>query len=278
MKIFEGTGVTPVVYSVHHASHSFGLFSDRVALTSEQQVRFSDYGSAETVPRNGFRSIIANTSRGLVDLNRPLQHAELFPKVDFARPANSVWQADQALSESEKLFNIEAIYKPYHQAIIDLIKRIDSPDIFVVAWDNTAHYEIGKDPNNEPIIMKPIILSNFGDEGTATSDSGKVSCDPVFLELLADNLRVQLERNNLPSDVYLNLVFKGGEVANIYNSRRNDSLKQIGVTANVHSFQVEYNTSITHDQTTLEPSEENMQKLRSSFEQAMINSCKTYLL
>jgi hypothetical protein len=47
MKLLEGTQEVPVIYTAHHASYDFGEFEDRVALTAEQKLRFSDYGTEQ---------------------------------------------------------------------------------------------------------------------------------------------------------------------------------------------------------------------------------------
>ena len=53
MKTVVGSGEVPVIYTAHHASHDYDRFANRVALTPEQQIRFSDYGTDVTVPING---------------------------------------------------------------------------------------------------------------------------------------------------------------------------------------------------------------------------------
>lgn len=70
MKRIAGSREVPVIYTAHHASADFGEFVDRSALHVEQRLRFSDYGTDETVPLNGLAAFIAERSRALGDLNR----------------------------------------------------------------------------------------------------------------------------------------------------------------------------------------------------------------
>lgn len=278
MKIIPGKHTVPVIYTAHHASHDFDIFEDRVALTQEQKVRFSDYGTSETVPQNGIVSIVAETSRALGDLNRDPDDPGRFQDQDYAKPdRNTIWTENKELTGEEKLYCQSTYYRPFHQAIVDQLKDRQALT-FVVAWDNTAHYEIGTDENNQPVTMKPIIISNRGIEGSAqASDSEETSCDPEFLELLVPNLANELQARNLPNDIYLNLVFKGGYITRHYSTLRNkETLMNLGITASVQSFQVEYDTAITHGQETLEPNPDNIQRLRTAFSKAIETTFEHY--
>ena len=84
--LHESKKVLPVIYTAHHASHDFREFSDRCALSDEERVRFSDYGTDETVARNGLATLIAAHSRALGDLNRAPDDPGRFQEEDYARP------------------------------------------------------------------------------------------------------------------------------------------------------------------------------------------------
>ena len=279
MKIIEGSKDLPVIYSAHHASHNFGGFSERVALTEEQRIRLSDYGTDITVPLNGLFTLIATHSRALGDLNRAPNNPTLFQDQDFGRPEkHNIWLSGKQLTESEKVYCQEKIHDPYHEKIVDLLIGRDRPT-FVVAWDNTAHYLIGKNETGEEVIMPPVILSNRGREESASPTEGELtSCDPEFMVLLADYLRKELNVRQLPNEVHLNLVYKGGYICHRYSSLSNQlELGKLGISAEVQSLQVEYNAAITHDQKTLAFDAQKANLLQTAFSYAMKLAIKNYI-
>jgi N-formylglutamate amidohydrolase len=278
MKIISGSSSVPVIYTAHHASHDFREFDDRVALTHEQKVRFSDYGSDKTVPVNGLVSLVAEHSRALGDLNRAIDSLESFQTQDFSRPFRQpIWNSDNTLEDSEKARCLKQYYEPFHNEIISQLSRRREPT-FVVAWDNTAHYEIGTDDAGRSVTMKPFILSNQGAEGSANARPGEyTSCDPVFLTLLAQFLKTELKKRDLPNEIHLNLVFRGGYICRRYSSAINRSeLLELGIDREVQSLQVEYDTAITHDQVTLEEKPDRITALREAFSEAIEKSIKDY--
>jgi hypothetical protein len=148
----------------------------------------------------------------------------------------------------------------------------------VVAWDNAGKYVLGKDVKGYPVVMKPVILSNRGAEGDgADLPDSLASCDPRLLRLLARNVSHQLADQDLASQVFLNLVFRGGYVCEHYSTCRHPSeLYEEGVDVEVQSFQVEYDGSMTCDQDTLEQSPEKVEALRHSFEEAVAITYESY--
>lgn len=230
MQRIEGTSEVPVIYTAHHASHDFGKFATRVALTPEQQFRFSDYGIDETVPHHGIAAFIAGKSRALGDLNRDPDDPGRFQDKDYGRPErNNIWRTGQELTVAEKEYCDRKYYEPFHDSIVEeLHKR--SELTFVVAWDNTAHYVVGNDENGIEVMMKPIILSNRGKQGSTEPGEETVSCDPRFLKLLVGYFREELIKVNLPSEICLNLVMKGGYICRQYSSLRNqEQLESLGI-------------------------------------------------
>lgn len=257
----------PVIYSAHHAGSDFGAFDDRTSLTKEQKTRFSDYGTSETVPTNGILTLRSKYSRALVDLNRSLDDPDLFPKNDFALPqANTIWEK-RALGVHERKELIETIWHPYHDEIKRGIDSLDGSG-FVVSWDNTAHKYIGFDKNGQEVEMKSFILSNRGGEGSPYPDpeTGEpVTCEPEFLEEFAKKFKNQLAQRGIHTEIYFNLVFRGGYVTQNYNTFRKPDIAK----NKLQSFQVEYDTILTHEQDTLWPYRETMLDIRESFEKAM---------
>lgn len=267
----------PILCSAHHASADFGKFSDRCALTAQQKMRYSDYGTAETVPRKNLQKpIVATHSRALVDINRGLIGGVLFAEKDFENPPNRIWKPGQEPTASERGRFLTKIYAPYDKKIMSTIRSFDRPGV-IVAWDNTADKIIGKNEEGEKVQMPSFILSNMGAEGkTDVSDKdraeGKVTtCDPGFLDVFANDLRQSLAKCGLPTDIFFNLVFKGGKgIARRFSTHIRPELD---VSVDVQTFQVEYNTRFTHpNQETLEPDVQTMIDLRRAFEQAMYHA------
>lgn len=279
MKVVEGRGAVPVIFSAHHASHEFGEFSERCALTTEQRIRFSDYGTAETVPLNGLFTVIAERSRALGDLNRAPDDDGGFQEKDYAKPdKHPVWKDGQGLTDKDKAYCRENFYHPYHKKIVELLAGREELT-FVVAWDNTAHYEIGENEAGEPVIMKPFIISNRGQQGSAEPDEKEpVSCDPEFMDIFKEKFKDELEARDLPSEIHLNLVYKGGHIARTYSTNRNGAeLRKKGIRAPVQALQIEYDTAITHDQETLEPYVERIEALREAASAAFENAYAEYI-
>jgi len=79
------------------------------------------------------------------------------------------------LSEAEKNELHARFYKPFHGEIVTQLRAADKP-VLVVAWDNTAHYVIGKNKSNEEVTMPSFVLSNRGGEETAEADGEPTSC------------------------------------------------------------------------------------------------------
>jgi|GEM_PF-1447198 N-formylglutamate amidohydrolase len=279
MKLIRGTQELPIIYTAHHASNDFGEFSPRVALTKEQRLRFSDYGSDLTVPTNGITAIVAERSRALGDLNRDPDDPGRFQDQDYGQPdRHNIWKPGKALTKQEKLLCQSTIYEPFHQAIIDQLRTRENLT-FVVSWDNTAHYFIGDYVNGKNDMMRPFILSNRGLEDSPMAGPDEpTSCDPRFLAQLADNFTTALAQRGLPYEVLLNFVMRGGYITRRYSTLRNpEDFKKLGINCEVQSLQLEYDTSITHDQVTLKPKTENIKALKDAFSEAISKTVKGYL-
>jgi N-formylglutamate amidohydrolase len=263
----------PIQYSAHHASDDFRDFSHRTNLTPEQRTRYSDYGTEFTVPTHGITPALKGThSRGVIDLNRAPDAPTLFPEKDFAKPKpNAIWKPGQEPTPEERASVFGSVYQSFHNQFLSNLRSLEKEKkpVMVVAWDNTAHYNIGKNEAGEETMMQPFILSNKGDEGKGDSKIETTTCDPRFLEEFAIELRKSLKKFGLPDEVHLNLVYKGGYIPEHYNTRRHPEL---GVDALIGSFQVEYDTILTHDQETLAPDYDGMIKVRLAFQQAMHNA------
>ncbi len=258
----------PIIYSAHHASHDFGIFSAGCALSQEQRERYCDLGTDQSVPDNGLTSLVASASRGLVDLNRAPGDKGLFPWKDFGRPeAHEIWlPGKEPTFEQRQQLKVE-LYDDYHEHIDHLLTErcVGGHDTFVVAWDNTADYIIGSDSQGKAVHMPSIILSNNGDDGLATGQN--VSCDSKVLLALGGQLSGELQSVGLPNDVYYNCVFRGGYITQNYtNFTRKDSPYS---GANVQSLQVEYNMALTHNQKTLREDVKAIAQLKQAFSKAI---------
>lgn len=213
-------------------------------------------------------------------MNREQTSPTLFPKQDFGKPTpNEVWKTGQELTKSERVEVLRQVYFAYHDALYQRVREFKRPGI-VVAWDNTAHYEISNAATGEQEMMSPFMLSNRGTRDNADMidvaelDARKepirtTTCDPHLLDEFAVELRKSLKKCGLPDEVFLNRVYKGGYIGEFYNTRRHPVLN---VDQTVQSFQVEYDTLLTHDQETLQPNRQAMENLRVAFERALINA------
>lgn len=268
----------PIVYSAHHASPDFGEFNNRCALTPEQRVRYSDYGTDQTVPKHT-KYLVSDYSRGIVDLNRGVDNPTIFPELDFGKPQrHKIWLQGCEPTDDEKRIIQETVYETYHHKLLDAIRSFENQraestkPIVVIAWDNTAHYAIGKNPDGSSRIMQPFILSNNGDRerGDSINPEVKTTCNPKFIELLVRNFSSALQKQGLPSEVHMNTYNdtpndECGYIASHYNTYYNHNLSE---NCQVEALQLEYDTSITHDQ-DLNPDYEAMERLRIAFEEAI---------
>ena len=264
----------PAVISAHHAGSSFAYrgLEHRVALTPEQRVRFSDYGTDVTAPKNGTATIRSLHSRGIGNLNTdPWNFGEMFAERDFAKPEpNLVWIPGLELEEEEKQILRREIYEPYHLLILNKVRALTQNGV-VVAWDNTADYAIGKNQAGEEVHMPDIVLSNRGAENTAKGDGSEIpSCDPQLLEVFGFELQRELAKRGLSVDIFYNLVYRGGYIARQYSTARHGAL--LDTDFDVQAFQVEYNTKLTHNQETLEPYSDKMTAIREAAEIALWKS------
>lgn len=259
----------PLIVTAPHASHDFGDFQSRLALTPEQVYRYSDYGTDESAPTTGLHLIVATQSRGLGDPNRSPDNPLLFAEADFAKPSpNRLWNPGEELTEREKLALSAIHYTDYHAHIEKAaMEATDKRKTLVVSWHNTADYVIGKDGQGNDIQMPDIVLSNLGDEHRADSAKNIVSCDPELLEALKDTFANELREANITDDVHTNYGFFGGYDAQRYSSKRNPS--DFKGKHELQALQVEYNTKLTHDQETLEEIPGRLQALREAFERAI---------
>lgn len=253
----------PILYSAHHCSASFGEWSARVALDEERRKRLSDCGTDRTVPLHG-RALFATHSRGVIDLNRPLSHMDLFRDADFADPPNRIWHPWQEPTPAEQEDIIRRIYRPYHDRLLRCLQELSrgGRPVLVVAWDNMGRYPLREDGSVRPGSSPPIILSNCGEKG---------SCDAGLLSALAGEFRAALLACGFSADtaggMHFNLPgFKGGYICEHYTTRRHPDLP---VDVDVQSLQVEYDIAITHDPYTLEADDDAIRRFQRAFSLAM---------
>jgi N-formylglutamate amidohydrolase len=271
MKKVEGQAHIPFIFTAHHASDNFAEFSDRCALSPLERKAYSDYGTDITVPKIGSCAIIAEVSRGLVDLNRFPDDPTRFATTDFASPPNTIWRSDQQPTTTERHAIVDTYFAPFHNAVKDAIDE-HSGLTFVVAWDNTADKIIGQNDTGEDVRMPAIILSNNGTEGSAENHDGlQATCDARLLELAAKTISDELGKSGFANEVCLNLVFKSKFIAQNYSTYGRQAEKPI------QSFQVEYSSALTHDQQTLKDLG-RMEDFREAMERALITAYEQYKL
>ncbi|MEP7166572.1 MAG: N-formylglutamate amidohydrolase [Candidatus Woesebacteria bacterium] len=258
-----------VIYTAHHASDKMGRFTPRSNLTDFQRRKFSDYDSGASVPENGILTLRGRHSRGLIDLNRAPDSTTLFPEVDFETPQpHKVWKHGLEPTPVEREWIKKKFYDKYHDRILQGVRRFSRTGV-VVSWDSSSGGHLGKNEAGFDVDMPAIILSNKGSEGSCENFNPNeiTSCDPLFLETIVIELGKALRKYNLPDEVYMNLVYKGGYMGEHYNTRRHAA--ELDVPYEIQSFQIEYSTVLTHDQKTLAPKWTQLSKLKSAFEEAM---------
>lgn len=269
----------PVLYTAHHAGIEFGEFSERTLLDEAGRIAMSDFGTDLTVPLNGIDTLVARHSRALVDLHRgphdPTRFYERTSPREFGKP---IWKPGEAPTDEERQAINDTIWQPFHDSIVDRLQSTPD-DKVVVAWDNAGPYKIGFSEAGEEVWMKPFILSNHGKEGSGAAHAGShPSCSQQLLEVLGEKFRIALAENDLPNEVYLNLVFAGGYIAEHYNTLRHEAeLRDHGIEGTVHSLMVEYDGSNFTDQETLEPLGDKPEALRDAFSRAMAQTCELVL-
>jgi N-formylglutamate amidohydrolase len=271
MKKVNGEARIPFIFTAHHASDNFAEFSDRCALSAIERKAYSDYGTDCTVPTIGICAIIAEASRGLVDLNRFPNDQARFPTTDFATPPNNIWISGQQPTAVEQQGIQDSYYTPFHRAVRQAADEHDGLTV-VVAWDNTSEKIIGKNEAGDDVLMPAIILSNNGSENSAKNHDGlQITCDAHLLECMAENITNELGSAGFANDVHLNLVFRGKYIAQNYSNYQRQSANT------VQAFQIEYSTALTHNQQTLGDFG-RMNEFRNAMEQALIAAYEQYKL
>lgn len=272
MKVINGQSIIPFIFSAHHASDNFAEYSDRCALTQLERKAYSDYGTDMTVPVVGHYVLIAEQSRGLIDLNRAPDNPTRFATTDFSNPPNNIWLKDNELTKQERQSLHATHYVPFHNQIEQWVRSATEP-LVVVAWDNTADKIVGKNVAGQDVRMPAIILSNNGSENATKNNVGEqTTCDPVLLQLIGEQVQTSLQHAGFQSDVHYNLVFRGGYIAQRYNA------ESLGLKCAVQSLQIEYSTALTHNQETLEPLPGKVADFRAAMEQALIAAYEQYKL
>ncbi len=271
MKRVDGQSQIPFVFTAHHASADFVEYSHRCALSQYERKAYSDYDTDITVPTVGICAIIAQASRGLVDLNRFPSDPNRFPTTDFAVPLNNIWLDGQAPTSVEQKSILDAYFVPFHDAVLQAIDSNTGPTV-VVAWDNTAQKIIGQNDAGQDVMMPSIILSNNGSENSAENHDGlQVTCDARLLELVAQEISNELSKAGFAYDVHLNLVFRSKYIAQNYSNYQRQSDKE------VQAFQIEHSTALTHNQQTLEDIGRTSE-FREAMERALIAAYQQYKL
>jgi N-formylglutamate amidohydrolase len=269
----------PIIATAHHASGYFGFgLDEKCALTDRQKVMLTDIGTDQTVPRDGIHDpLISVFSRGMIDLNRGPKSPNLFRTHDFE--GNNIWKDGGIPAKEDQDWIRKYIYDPFHGRLQRIVRSFTRPGL-VMAWDNTGPHEIQNPLTGEKDQMPPFILSNRGTrDSTAITDyteyskrlgthqNGNVTtCDPRFLAEFRLDLIQELKKIGLPDEVHLNRVYKGGYIAEYYNTRRQPHLND---SQPVQSLQSEYNWGLTHDEETLTPKPDVIEKIRTAYERAL---------
>ena len=125
VEIWNGEGKAPVLATCDHASNKVPRSLGRLGLSNEELRRHIgwDIGAAGVtrllVRRLGAPAILAGYSRLVVDCNRDPADTTSMPAVSdgVAVPGNA------ALTETARRQRLDALFRPYHQAIEDALDR-----------------------------------------------------------------------------------------------------------------------------------------------------------
>jgi len=218
------------------------------------------------VPDQGAHLLLAHFPRSYIDVNRA--HDDIDMELidgawngDFSiNPTNrsdagiglirrlvkpGIPVYDRSLTPSEIIHRIENYYRPYHNALADLIE--DAHYNFGQAWHINCHSM----PNSSATPKRPIALigSRSKPSDFVLGDRDGTTCDPAFTRALRDFIR------GLGYTVTINDPFKGVELVQKYSNP----------TRGYHSIQIEINKALYMNEKTNEKNA-NYEKLKAHVE------------
>ena len=205
------------------------------------------------IPDHGAHLLLAHFPRSYIDVNR--SHDDIDTELlgedwngDFpikptsrsdagiglirrlVRPGIPVYDRD--LTSEEIIHRIEKYYRPYHNALADLIE--DAHYNFGQAWHINCHSM----PNSSATPKRPIALigSKAKPSDFVLGDRDGTTCDPAFTRALRDFIK------GLGFTVTINDPFKGVELVDKYSNP----------ARSYHSLQIEINKSLYMNEETNE--------------------------
>lgn len=225
----------PIIMAAPHAANEIKdeEMRSRIALTDEQIWKCSDpfTGDLRHFTCATYKHV-AKTNRLVCDFNRAPNVYDAFRDKDFF--SRSVFKDEQEFSFCEKEMLLMKYWHPFHEEIVDSIKKLDEEGhevILLVDYHNTAGDHA---LNQEHEYMPSFILSNLGLEYTAKKDQHHpvISMDPEYVVYLRDFIYSELQ-----VAVEVNTIYHGGYDLSWFSHLQNI----LKTNAKIFSIQIEYN-------------------------------------
>ena len=249
------TSALPLIFDSPHSGNTypedFNYACDSLILARAEDTFVDDL--FETTPKQGAHLLLAHFPRSYIDVNRG--HDDIDTELlsekwggDFAinptsrsdagiglirrlvRPGIPVYNRD--LTSEEIISRIEKYYRPYHNALADLIE--DAHYNFGQAWHINCHSM----PAASAYPKRPVGL--IGNKPKASDfvlgDRDGTTCDPAFTRVLRDFIK------DLGYTVTINDPFKGVELIEKYSNP----------ARGYHSIQIEINKALYMNEETNE--------------------------
>ena len=146
------------------------------------------------------------------------------------------------LTVAEVQRRIETYYRPYHEALADILNETRSlfGTVWLVDWHSMKSTGNAATPDGEGASRADAVIGDL--EGSA--------CDPAFTDLAASTLR------GLGYSVTVNEPYSGGEILHRYTDPRRG----------IHGLQIEINRALYLDEKSVRPTA-GFEPLRKSLEQ-----------
>lgn len=239
-------GSTPLLISVPHDGRCIPDDISARMTAAGRDIPDTDWHVAqlyEFAKDVGASVIVANYSRYVVDLNRPADDAALYegqiatgicPTQSFA--GDELYLDAQGLYDGEQHARIETYWRPYHDALRDVLSSLKSEHGYALLWD--AHSIPGEVPRLFDGELPILNIGTFDGQSCAAELSGPV----VEVAAASDYPSVHNGR------------FKGGYITRHYGQPAD----------NIHAVQLEISQRSYMDEASREFDDAKAAKLRDT--------------
>jgi len=168
------------------------------------------------LPELGASVLVAQTSRYVIDLNRPPNDAPMYPGAANTElcptrffTGEALYQPDREPTAQERLHRRQTFWQPYHAALAAELQRIKAVHGYVLLWD--AHSIRSQLPWLFEGSLPGLNL------GTADGASADAAIAHVMLAAV-NQANAQLDPDTAPVTQVLNGRFKGGYITRHYGT------------------------------------------------------------